>query len=110
MIVRDYLAYRCGGFEVHKDAAHVVYTAYRRGYLVGAFDTSRLGGPWLDWVCFCSQRVAWVEVKTPASYNKPDHDLRPGEKWTIESLPIKTFVVYDDLGVAAMFDMLIDCK
>lgn len=106
-IVRDYLAYVCGGMVSEKRAVDVVYLASRRGIPVGAIDTSRLGGFWLDWLIFAGHYCALVEVKTPEAYRKPNNDLRPSEAWAIANLPLRAFVVCDDDGVSAAFEVLL---
>ncbi len=107
-IVRDYLAYICGGMTTTRLGSDTVYRAYKRGYTVGAYDTCRLGGPWMDWVIFAGPYLAFVEVKTPESYRKEGHDLTPGEQWVFAELPFTKFIVSTDEQVEQAFETLLE--
>lgn len=107
MIVRDFLKEVCADFESHQDGAHTLYMARLRGYRVGAIDTSKLGGFWLDWFCFAEWSGVLVEVKTPEAIKAPGKSLRPGELWTVNNLPYRTTVLSTDEEVIALFDILL---
>lgn len=102
-IVRDFLRDICGGFQDVHIGNDTLYMANFRGNQVGAIDTSRLGGFYLDWLCFAGGRVALVEIKTVEAYRKDYHSLQPGEMWTIQNLPLKTAVLFDDAGVIELY-------
>src|SRR5688572_33369479 len=69
-IVRDFLRHACGGYECEKVGPHTVHLANFRGVRIGAIDTSGLGGPWLDWLCFADTAVMLVEIKTMDAHQK----------------------------------------
>lgn len=110
MIVRDFLRDTGGGFEVHREdlGAFTCYTANLRGKHVWAIDTSKLGGVFLDWLIGCADngRMRMIEVKTPEAYAADDHDLRPGETWSVIHLGACTIVSTDE-QVADAFMALI---
>lgn len=105
-IVRDYLAYKCGGYTRARIGKFDVHTAYRNGMPVMAIDTHDLGGVFGDWIVAVGCAVAWVEVKTPVAYAAQNNSLRPLEEWTRDNLAVLYRIVYDDGGVEDLFDEL----
>ena len=95
-IPRDYLRDRCGGFEVVRFGRTLSYCANYQGYGFKLHDMSNYGGVYPDWMLVCGRRFCWVEVKTEEAYKKPDHDLKPGEKWLQDNSEVFNIVVTDN--------------
>jgi len=107
-IVRDFMRDVCGGFEKELRGGYPVYFCNFRGVGFAAIDTCRLGGPFLDWMVSTDYGSIMLEVKTPEAYKSPNCGMTDNEKWTFVHLPYDKEIVFDDAGVMAAFERLLN--
>lgn len=103
-IPRDFLRDRCGGFEVcprEVRGLSYAYTANLRGVLIVAFDMSRYGGVFTDWLVSFGGIMVLVEIKTPEAVLRPNQGMTAGEKWAAERVPVKIISTADEFAALA---------